>query len=86
MAQPPFQSQAPTTSQRRTSLPLPGNNNPFMSNGMASASPATYAGVSAPSATSGARSRESMTLGMEMAWNNGRHSPDAFASLSARSG
>jgi hypothetical protein len=31
-----------------------------------------------------ARSRESMALGMEMAWNNGRHSPDAFASLSAR--
>ncbi|KAF4591713.1 hypothetical protein GQ602_002012 [Ophiocordyceps camponoti-floridani] len=30
-------------------------------------------------------SRDSMTLGMDMAWtNNGRHSPDAFASLSAR--
>ncbi|KAI1817392.1 ArfGap-domain-containing protein [Poronia punctata] len=36
--------------------------------------------------TSNARSRESMMLGNEMAWNNGRHSPDAFASLSARSG
>ncbi|PFH58738.1 hypothetical protein XA68_13298 [Ophiocordyceps unilateralis] len=30
-------------------------------------------------------SRDSMTLGMDMAWtNSGRHSPDAFASLSAR--
>lgn len=29
-------------------------------------------------------SRESMNLGKDMAWTNGRHSPDAFASLSAR--
>lgn len=29
-------------------------------------------------------SRESVNLGLDMAWSNGRHSPDAFASLSAR--
>ena len=29
-------------------------------------------------------SRESMNLGLDMAWANGRHSPDAFANLSAR--
>ena len=65
-------AQPPTSPQRSVSVPMPGNKNPFMNNGSAG--------------TSGARSRESMTLGMEMAWNNGRHSPDAFASLSARSG
>ncbi|KAI0875665.1 putative GTPase activating protein for Arf-domain-containing protein [Hypoxylon argillaceum] len=72
--------------QIQTSLPQGpsvGTNNPFLNN-----APAPVASAFAPTnqAPSSARSRESMMLGMEMAWNNGRHSPDAFASLSARSG
>lgn len=60
----------------------PGTKNPFLS-GAAIPQP-----VSAPAAgvdgAIGNRSRDSMmALGME--WSNGRHSPDAFASLSARS-
>jgi hypothetical protein len=75
----------PMEPQRSVSLPLPGNKNPFVSSTpMPTVAPATLAAVNKP-AFSDARSRESMTLGMEMAWNNGRHSPDAFASLSARS-
>ncbi|TGJ83474.1 hypothetical protein E0Z10_g5293 [Xylaria hypoxylon] len=60
-----------------------GTNNPFLNS---AASPAPSAFAPTNQAASSARSRESMMLGMEMAWNNGRHSPDAFASLSARSG
>lgn len=74
------QPQAQVTSQQS---PSSGTNNPFLSNAAAPAPPA-FAPTN-PVASS-ARSRESMMLGMEMAWNNGRHSPDAFASLSARSG
>ena len=78
---------AANPSQRSVSVPLPGNNNPFLNNGMAPAGPATaFPGVNTSGATSSARTRDSMALGMEMAWNNGRHSPDAFASLSARTG
>ncbi|KAI1821385.1 ArfGap-domain-containing protein [Xylaria intraflava] len=58
--------------------------NPFLNNASIP-SPSRFAPTD-QAATSSARSRESMMLGMEMAWNNGRHSPDAFASLSARSG
>ena len=85
----PAAQQPPTSPQRSVSVPMPGNKNPFMSNGTAStgqAAAASFAGANGGSGSSGPRSRESMTLGMEMAWNNGRHSPDAFASLSARSG
>jgi len=51
----------------------PASNNPFMSSG----SPSVQ--------TKSNKSRDSMmAFGME--WSNGRHSPDAFASLSARHG
>lgn len=68
---------AATGQPRSVSQPLPGNTNPFMTRGTTTA-------------TSGALSssrhidRDSMNLGVDMAWTNGRHSPDAFASLSAR--
>lgn len=98
MTQSPPQSppQAVNPSQRSVSVPLPaGNKNPFLNNGMtqpAAVGPAAatnpFPGVNTSGAgtSAGARSRDSMALGMEMAWNNGRHSPDAFASLSARTG
>ncbi|KAF7549907.1 hypothetical protein G7046_g8187 [Stylonectria norvegica] len=66
---------APIRQPRSASQPLSTGTNPFMSN----ASSAN--GSSDPFA---ARSRESMNLGKDLAWTNGRHSPDAFASLSAR--
>ncbi len=69
-----------------TSSPFPSSKNPFM----ASPAPAG-AGAAGPTADAmamaagkGHYSRESVALGMDMAWTNGRHSPDAFASLSAR--
>ncbi|KAI0156997.1 ArfGap-domain-containing protein [Xylariaceae sp. FL1272] len=79
-------NQAPAQAQVQTPIqqsPSTATNNPFLNN--------TTTQQSSPfgtanTGTSSARSRESMMLGMEMAWNNGRHSPDAFASLSARSG
>ncbi|KAH6968468.1 hypothetical protein DER45DRAFT_12403 [Fusarium avenaceum] len=61
--------------------PLSSNTNPFMSN-----TPSTNTNAVATSDPFAARSRESMNLGMDLAWTNGRHSPDAFASLSARHG
>ncbi|KAI1637016.1 putative GTPase activating protein for Arf-domain-containing protein [Biscogniauxia mediterranea] len=61
----------------------PGTKNPFL-NSTATSPSAAFASAH-NGAMPGARSRESMTLGLEMSWNNGRHSPDAFASLSARS-
>lgn len=68
-----------TLQPRSASHPLPGSTNPFMSNGAAPV-------ASDPFASRRHISRESMNLGMDMAWTNGRHSPDAFASLSARHG
>lgn len=56
--------------------PLPGGTNPFMKQKIL-----TQGDSCAPN---GNFSRDSMNLGMDMAWTNGRHSPDAFASLSAR--
>lgn len=56
--------------------PLPGGTNPFMNQ-----KTPTQVDSCAPN---GNFSRDSMNLGMDMAWTNGRHSPDAFASLSAR--
>ncbi|KAI2620333.1 ArfGap-domain-containing protein [Hypomontagnella submonticulosa] len=85
----PTQPQAPP--QQVPSSPLSGNKNPFMHSAATpatatAAAPSPFASHSNPNpVSSSARSRDSMTLGMEMAWNNGRHSPDAFASLSARS-
>ncbi|OTA85781.1 hypothetical protein M434DRAFT_159411 [Hypoxylon sp. CO27-5] len=84
------QQQAPPQ-QPPASSPLSGSKNPFLNSVAApsattTTASASFAPPSNPNPTpSSARSRESMTLGMEMAWNNGRHSPDAFASLSARS-
>ncbi|KAI0974140.1 hypothetical protein F4678DRAFT_458931 [Xylaria arbuscula] len=74
-AQPQIQTAIPQN-------PATGATNPFL-NSVAAPAPAF---TPTNQAASSARSRESMMLGMEMAWNNGRHSPDAFASLSARSG
>lgn len=72
----PFQATtAPVQQPQSTSQPFGGNNNPFLNNSAA---------APAPKDPFAARSRESMNLGMDMAWTNGRHSPDAFASLSAR--
>lgn len=67
----------PVTPQqpRSVSQPIPGNTNPYMNQTTAQPDPFT---------SSRHISRESMNLGMDMAWTNGRHSPDAFASLSAR--
>ncbi|KAI0206762.1 ArfGap-domain-containing protein [Astrocystis sublimbata] len=76
------QVQAPFMQQQR---PQSSTNNPFLSTMAAAPSPSPFAPTN-QAASASARSRESMMLGMEMAWNNGRHSPDAFASLSARSG
>lgn len=65
--------------QAPAAMVAPGNKNPFLGNG--AAPPQMSAQTDGPV---GNRSRDSMmALGME--WSNGRHSPDAFASLSARS-
>lgn len=94
----PAQSQGPTSNQvfqapnatvstteapaASAAMTIAGNKNPFLGGG-ASASPAP-AQVGGMDGTVGNRSRDSMmALGLE--WSNGRHSPDAFASLSARS-
>ncbi|GAW19800.1 hypothetical protein ANO14919_092910 [Xylariales sp. No.14919] len=83
----PFETTLTTSTQPQMQAPQQsssaGTKNPFL-NSVASPVPSAFA--PANQAASNARSRESMMLGMEMAWNNGRHSPDAFASLSARSG
>lgn len=61
---------------------MAGHNNPFFNAG-GSTQPAA-AQASGMDGMAGTRSRDSMmALGME--WSNGRHSPDAFANLSARS-
>ncbi|KAK5992372.1 UBA domain-containing protein 3 [Cladobotryum mycophilum] len=62
---------------RSVSQPIPSSTNPFMKNGPVSVASDVFA-------TDRKTSRESVNLGMDMAWTNGRHSPDAFASLSAR--
>ncbi|KAJ6785636.1 hypothetical protein PWT90_04784 [Aphanocladium album] len=67
---------------RSVSQPLPGSN-PFAAS-MQQAPMATAAGSADAYKTGRQISRESMNLGLDMAWTNGRHSPDAFASLSAR--
>lgn len=77
-------SPAPPVEPAMAAPPAPssGTRNPFMN----AAAPQSAPSASGAAPFGSARSRESMTLGMEMSWNNGRHSPDAFASLSARSG
>lgn len=63
-------------------MSMAGNKNPFLGGGAAPQPAAAQTG--GMDGQVGNRSRDSMmALGME--WSNGRHSPDAFASLSARS-
>ncbi|KAL7926208.1 hypothetical protein ACQKWADRAFT_282053 [Trichoderma austrokoningii] len=76
----PMQSAAAPVQSPLVSQPTAGNNNPFMKSGPAAAA------APDPFATDRKISRESMNLGQDLAWTNGRHSPDAFASLSARYG
>ncbi|KAF5017596.1 hypothetical protein F66182_10455 [Fusarium sp. NRRL 66182] len=73
--------------QQNRSVPQPTSpsTNPFMSNAN-SASAIVNTNATTTSDPFAARSRESMNLGLDLAWTNGRHSPDAFASLSARHG
>lgn len=70
------------TQEASATTSMAGNKNPFLSGGAApQPAPAQPSGMDGQV---GNRSRDSMmALGME--WSNGRHSPDAFASLSARS-
>ncbi|PNP77194.1 hypothetical protein FNYG_09494 [Fusarium nygamai] len=80
--------QAPMASvQQQPSVPqhLLSSTNPFMS-GAPSSGVAGNPNAATTSDPFAARSRESMNLGLDLAWTNGRHSPDAFASLSARHG
>ncbi|KAJ4267764.1 Protein gts1 [Fusarium torreyae] len=71
--------------QHNHSVPqqLSPSTNPFMSNAPPAGAVANT-NVTTTSDPFAARSRESMNLGLDLAWTNGRHSPDAFASLSAR--
>lgn len=62
---------------RSMTMPVETTTNPFMNGGNSQAQPS-------PFSSTRHISRESMNLGMDMAWTNGRHSPDAFASLSAK--
>lgn len=64
--------------QQQTLVQPAATNNPFLTSHVPSSAPMAKPDPFA------ARSRESMNLGMDLAWTNGRHSPDAFASLSAR--
>ncbi|KAH8839845.1 hypothetical protein MCOR08_008324 [Pyricularia oryzae] len=68
-----FTPQAPARSMTTPALSS-GTKNPFMS---------MAGGAAEVTAPSGARSRDSV-LAQGLEWTNGRHSPDAFASLSAR--
>lgn len=72
----------PTAQTHSVPQPLSPSTNPFLGGTLSnSAFAATTNTATDPFA---ARSRESMNLGLDLAWTNGRHSPDAFASLSAR--
>jgi len=86
----PTTQQAFDAQQPRSIPPaaMPGSKNPFL-NGSNPASPHAASAVVSTNpfpTANGHGSRESVQLGMEMAtWaNGGRHSPDAFASLSAK--
>jgi hypothetical protein len=71
-------SPVPGPPARSATLPMTTSTNPFLSSTPKSAGPDPFATADRKV------SRESMNLGYDMAWTNGRHSPDAFASLSAR--
>ncbi|KAF5532950.1 GTS1-transcription factor of the Gcs1p Glo3p Sps18p family [Fusarium phyllophilum] len=82
----PLQAQmAPVQQQPSVPQHLSSSTNPFMS-GAPSSGVAGNPNAATTSDPFAARSRESMNLGLDLAWTNGRHSPDAFASLSARHG
>ncbi|XWW98785.1 hypothetical protein V2A60_006787 [Cordyceps javanica] len=69
---------------RSVSQPLPGTN-PFAASVQQAGSVAPVGASTEGYKTGRQISRESVNLGLDMAWTtNGRHSPDAFASLSAR--
>ncbi|KAL1874843.1 Protein gts1 [Diaporthe australafricana] len=77
------QNQVMNQADAAASVTMSGNKNPFLVGGGAP-QPAAAAQPSGMDNMVGNRSRDSMmALGME--WSNGRHSPDAFANLSARS-
>lgn len=61
----------------------PGSKNPFLSNNSSPAPPQAVQQLAAMDSMVGNRSRDSM-MASGLEWSNGRHSPDAFASLSAR--
>ncbi|OLN85994.1 UBA domain-containing protein 3 [Colletotrichum chlorophyti] len=91
-SQAPAQAQATAAPQQQgqeANVPgmTAGNKNPFLANGPMSPAMAPAAAAAGISADVGPRragvSRESMAF-TDMQWTNGRHSPDAFASLSAR--
>ena len=77
----PFSPPASGAQPRSVSQSMPGavaSNNPYLNNA------GGVAGASQPFTPGRKYSRESVNLSKDMAWTNGRHSPDAFASLSAR--
>ncbi|KAF5657853.1 GTS1-transcription factor of the Gcs1p Glo3p Sps18p family [Fusarium heterosporum] len=76
---------APVQQSHNMTQPMSSSTNPFMSNASSASAVGNVSAVTT-SDPFAARSRESMNLGMDLAWTNGRHSPDAFASLSARHG
>ncbi|KAM0344716.1 hypothetical protein ACHAPU_007311 [Fusarium lateritium] len=76
---------APVQQNHNMTQPMSSSTNPFMNN-TPSANAVGNTSAVTTSDPFAARSRESMNLGMDLAWTNGRHSPDAFASLSARHG
>ncbi|KAF4440449.1 GTS1-transcription factor of the Gcs1p Glo3p Sps18p family [Fusarium acutatum] len=83
--QPLQATMAPVQQQPSVPQHLSSSTNPFMS-GAPSSGVAGNPNAATTSDPFAARSRESMNLGLDLAWTNGRHSPDAFASLSARHG
>ncbi|VUC28563.1 unnamed protein product [Clonostachys rosea] len=81
----PAQS-APISAQpfRSMTLPPENTNNPFANGGVGGLNGVVKPNDPDPFNTARHISRESVNLGLDMAWTNGRHSPDAFASLSAK--
>lgn len=73
---------------RSVSTPLAGGKNPFFATNGATSPPAVPRSNDPFGGGMAHSSRDSIALGLDMAsWSNGgRHSPDAFASLSARHG
>lgn len=70
---------------RSVSTPLSPSKNPFAAATVGSPTATTNgAGPADAGAPKHQPTRDSVAMGLEMAWSNGRHSPDAFASLSSR--